>query len=438
MMTDFETIDLESLYQTLLDKGEKELFDGKQHLIYCSGLKVRTQDGFKMVNYISKHKTKKRMLKFSLVSLSHSIHREVTMTEDHSCMLYRDGFFEDIKASHARMGDYVKMYDKNTDKNVMGYISSIVDIGNTDEFVYDIELGDIDHTFFANDVLVHNSQFINLSCITDFIRNKYGLPPNIHQWEQKYREELWNTMNDIVETNINKFVRTMVNKVCHTNNQNVLTYELEYMADIGIYESKKHYAVHKIFDEGDPVDKIKYSGIELKKASVPKEIKKFIKDIYEGTLLHDWNEASYTNYISEVYDKFKTLTIDDISFWKGYSTERSASGFLQMEKGTTGIAKACTYYNQIIKSMKLDKKYDEIRVGDKVRMCYIIPTNKFGIDCIAYKNGQWPKEFKKIFEPDYSTMFLKVVLDPLKRFREACGYKDYNPSQAPLFDISKL
>ena len=39
--------------------------------------------------------------------------------------------------------------------------------------------------------------------------------------------------------------------------------------------------------------------------------------------------------------------------------------------GTTGIAKAATYYNQIVQKMGLGKKYDQLRVGDKCRFLYI-------------------------------------------------------------------
>lgn len=50
-----------------------------------------------------------------------------------------------------------------------------------------------------------------------------------------------------------------------------------------------------------------------------------------------------------------------------------------MEKGTTGIAKCCNYYNQLIDKLGLGKKYDQILVGDKVRMCYIEDSNPYGI-----------------------------------------------------------
>lgn len=88
-----------------------------------------------------------------------------------------------------------------------------------------------------------------------------------------------------------------------------------------------------------------------------------------------------------------------------------------------------------MQDLKLGKKYEEIRVGDKVRFCYIEPSNKYGIKCIAYKPDTWPKEFAEIFTPDYQVMFNKIILDPLKRFREACGFKDIDPSKQTVADI---
>ena len=164
-------------------------------------------------------------------------------------------------------------------------------------------------------------------------------------WNDEQRKDLWSTIYKFVEEEVNPFVRKLVHDYCYTNHSDVLTYELEYMSDVGIYEGKKHYATHKIFDEGDPVDKIKWAGIELKKTNVPKEMKAFLKDIYDGAILKKWKDDDYKKYVNALYDKFSKFSIDEISFWKGYNTERQAVGFLQMEVGTTGIAKACTYYN---------------------------------------------------------------------------------------------
>lgn len=57
---------------------------------------------------------------------------------------------------------------------------------------------------------------------------------------------------------------------------------------------------------------------------------------------------------------------------------------------------------------------------------------------IAFKPGFYPKEFADIFEVDYGKMFEKTILDPLKRFRMACGFQDLDPSKEVLADVFAL
>jgi len=195
-------------------------------------------------------------------------------------------------------------------------------------------------------------------------------------------------MDDFVENEVNGFVKNLITNYYHTEHAEVLRYSLEYIGDCGIYEAKKHYGIHKILSEGpEIVDKIKYSGIELKKATVPEKIKEILGEIYAGILTKNWTEKDFNDYILNAYDNFKLLTIDDISIWKGYNTSREADGFLKMalikdpvtgkSKGTTGIASACTFYNQLLDKLGIGKKYDQILLGQKVRFCYVLPDNEF-------------------------------------------------------------
>lgn len=433
-----EVLTIEDFWHKLAFEGYVPHQYNGYEVIDCNGIEILTY-GNKYVNlvWLSRHKTPKRLLKIHVSTGSSCMQQDnmqssnfVIVTEDHVCMIYsRDHFFEKTAAKDLMCGDLVSVYDPKADVEHVGNIVKIEDFGTTDEWVYDAEVDDDMHAFYANDILVHNSQFINLQCISDYLKRKRNLPQHIRDWTKKDKKLFWKLVSWFVDKEVNPYVRKLVHEYSGTTQQDVLTYELEYMSDVGIYESMKHYATHKIFDEGDLVDKIKYAGIELKKAQVPKEMKTFLAEIYDGVINRDWEEEDYKKYIDDLYMNFRQYNIDQVSFWKGYSTERQAVGFLEMQVGTTGIAKACTYYNQIISKLGLSKKYDEIRVGDKVRFCYIEPENEYGINQIAYKPGQWPKEFDSIFKVDYKKMFSKIILDPLKRFRIACKFEDSDPSK---------
>lgn len=433
-----EQIAIEQLWNQLVDVGNEVHKHKTYEVLDGNGIKILVK-GPKYVSlvWLSRHKTSKHLVKIYVKTAEKT--SDVVVTTDHVCMVYnRDHFFEKTAAKDLRIGDFVAVYDDAAKTELAGSISNIEDLGATDEWVYDCEVEDDMHAFYANDILVHNSQFVNLQCVSSWLTKTKDYPDKLQDWNAEQKRELWNVMAEFVDNEVNPFVRNLVHEWCYTNNPNMLTYELEYMSDIGIYEGKKHYATHKIFDEGDPVDYIKWSGIELKKAQVPKEMKAFLKDIYEGTILKKWKNDDYVSYVNNLYDKFKQFTIDELSFWKGYNTERQSVGFLQMQVGTTGIAKACTYYNQILQKLNLSKKYDELRVGDKVRFCYIDEGNPYKINCIAYKPGQWPAEFTQMFKPDYKKMFDKLILDPLKRFREATKFESIDPSKQVVQDIFNL
>lgn len=285
-----------------------------------------------------------------------------------------------------------------------------------------------------------DSQFVNISCVVQHLLKKgIGSGKDISKWSDDDKLKLWKFVDGFVENDVNLYVQNLIRDYCHTEHPEVLRYSLEYVSAIGVYEAKKHYATRKVIAEGpELVDKIKFSGIELKKASVPQKVKDILKDIYEGVLLHGWNESNFIEYLYNVWDDFKALTIDEISFWKGYSSAREASGFLQMQKGSTAVASASTYYNQIIKKLGLGKKYDQILLGQKVRFCYVKPTNEYRIDYIAFPDGQWPEEFNKIFEVDYEVMFDKLVTSSLKGFMTATKFSPVDPSKQIAYDVFDL
>lgn len=305
----------------------------------------------------------------------------------------------------------------------------------SDDYIYTIS-GDTD------------SQFINIECITSHFKKEYNLPDKIFEWSDEYKLKLWDYVDGFVEKTLNPFVHKLVKENYHTSQSEVLRYSLEYIGDNGIYEAKKHYGVRKIvLEEREISDKIKYSGIELKKANIPISIKKFLGDIYSNTLTKDWTENDFRQYINNAYNKFVTMDIEDISFWKGYNTKRDSDGFLSMAKsvnsdgvtvGTTSISAAVTYYNQILKKLNIGNKYDEILLGDKCRFAYVVPNNKFGIKYIAFKDGQYPDEFRNVFSVDYNVMFNKLILSPLKNYLVATGFSDVDPRIQLADDISDL
>lgn len=286
-----------------------------------------------------------------------------------------------------------------------------------------------------------DSYFMNLEAVTKDFVAKNGWDKNLNNWTDEQKLTLWNHMQKFTDEYLVPRVQKLVEKEFYTSNSAPMKYGLEYMTSGGIFESPKHYIVHKIVDEGPKiVDKFKYTGIELKKAVVPPEIKKFMKDIYFTAVLdHNFDLVAARKKMDEVYWAILNMTPNELAKWQGYGTESQMDGFLVEAKGATGIGKCANYYNQIVKKLGLDKKYALINVKDKIQTIYIKPTNKYGISQIGFPPRQWPKEFDDIFEIDYPKMMEKVVISPLKGMLKALGMESlikYNPSTVANLEYS--
>lgn len=435
-----EKIAIGELYQKLLYEGRKEIQHGKYSLIYCDDIKIKTLGNvLTSLKFISKHHTSKHIIELHIAYSTIGL-KTVKVTTDHTCMIYNaNHFFDNVKADNVKINDFVSVYSEDEDKEYIGTIVDIVDLGKTEDYVYDFEVDDDLHCYYADDVLVHNSLFINIKCVTDLFKAKYNLPDKLKEWPDNFKFDLWNYFDSFVKEDIANNIQTLLKTECHCEDTSMLGYELEYIGDVGIYQAKKNYGVHKIISAGPKlVDDVKYVGIEMRKATLPDAVKDLLKVVYDNTFAQNWIEKDFRDYIFNAFEQFKKLSVNDVAQWKGYSTPKLSTGFLTLEKGATGIAKACQYYNDLIKQLGISKQHEEIKLDEKVRFVYLIPDNQYSINCIAFNNNDWPKEFDELFQIDYNKMFDKSVLSPLKNFMIAAKYQTINPNSQIQYDIFEL
>lgn len=439
-MSNYNSVKIGELYNKYLSKGYEIHNTPTGHeLIYPKNLKVRSiGNEFKKIKCLSRHKTNKH-----LVKISFTMSKPLVVTTDHVCMAYNDEhMLENIASKDLKIGMMVNRYCRKADKEVIDTITSIEELGATEEYVYDLEVEDESHVFYANDTLIHNSFFMNLEAVTKDFISKYGWDNNLNNWTDEQKMTLFHTMKEFTSNWLVPNIQDLITRIFHTSNAKVMRYGLEYITSGGIFESPKHYIVHKIID-GDTekvIDKFKYTGIELKKATIAPEIKKFLKDMYFTAVLDPtFDRDAAKRKMTEVYNELIKMSPNQLGKWQGYGTETQMDGFLVESKGSTGIGKCANFYNQIIKYLGLDKKYSLINVKDKIQTIYIKPTNKYGIDQIGFPPKQWPEEFNDIFEIDFPKMMEKVVISPLKGMLKAMGMESlikWNPATTASLEYS--
>lgn len=314
---------------------------------------------------------------------------------------------------------------------------SILDIDSVEciepfnnEYVYDVEMDTDEHTFFANDILVHNSVYLSLSELFTAKQLEFVKNGKLTKDAYKYAEEL----NDALNKGIKQYVETETNsKDCR------IEFKREIIADSVFPLAKKRYVAHVLDDEGIACNKWKYTGVDVVRTSMPKAIKPHVKKIIE-TMISTKQQNDTNNVLMEVYEKFNNLPIVDIAKTSNISNyDKYASQCVEFNtvKRMPNHVKAAYYYNILLDKLNLKHKYEPITSGDKIKYMYLENPNKFNIECIAFKY-EYPSEFQEFFKPDKEKMFEKIVYAAIKHFYDAAKWCLRKPSDALTVDIFQL
>lgn len=243
---------------------------------------------------------------------------------------------------------------------------------------------------------------------------------------------------ELVEGHLNEEITKWSKSVLNSKDSRFV-FKRECMSDVGVFLQKKRYVLRVLDDEGIPVNKFKYTGVEVVRSTIPAPIKPYIKQIIE-TMMDTENRSQTNEVFLKAYDTFKDLPVEDYSFVMGISDyekyANKCNGFVTC-KGMPAHVKAAYHYNMLLDKLDLAGDYEAIETGDKVRFFYVTQPNKYGINAVAYKY-YYPEEFKSIFQPDIEKMFEKIIFSIIERFYESVDWRLNKPSaqvQTDLFDL---
>jgi DNA polymerase elongation subunit (family B) len=241
-----------------------------------------------------------------------------------------------------------------------------------------------------------------------------------------------------IEKHLNSTINDWTKKALGTSNSR-FSFKREKICEVGLFLQKKRYVTKIIDNEGKQEVKVKYTGVEVNRTSMPATIKPFAKRIIE-TMLTTQSRADTNKVLEEAYEEFKKLPAQDVSFVMGinnYNENAKKCSGLSIGKGVPIHVKSGYLYNYFLKEFKTGSKYEPIGSGDKIRYFYVQQPNKYGIEVIGYKNDM-PKEFEDIFKVDYEKMFEKILFNSIQRFYDNVEWSIYKPSQAVQVDLFDL
>jgi len=219
------------------------------------------------------------------------------------------------------------------------------------------------------------------------------------------------------------------------NEINWLHLKREAITDGAIFTGKKHYALNVIDMEGiiykEP--KIKVKGIEIVRSSTPSFCRERIKDVIKG-IFKGSTKQQINNLLKDINQKFKSEDVKNIAFPRGVSDVAKYIENGQLVKGTPIQVRAAINYNKLIEKYKLERDYELIKPGAKMKFIYL-NTDATNTENIIGFIDNLPKEFGLHKYIDFDTQFEKSFMSPLHKITEAMkwGRIDINISNISEF-----
>lgn len=164
-------------------------------------------------------------------------------------------------------------------------VKTIECLGEVDDYVYDISIDDGDPFFFANDILVHNTDSCYFS-VWPLIKDQ------VHagklEWNKDAAIELYDNIAEQTNATFPEFMERAFH--CPRKNGSIIKAGRELVGDRGLFITKKRYAINIYDKEGKRKDvngkmgQIKAMGLDLKRSDTPKFIQEFLMNVLENLL----------------------------------------------------------------------------------------------------------------------------------------------------------
>ena len=231
-------------------------------------------------------------------------------------------------------------------------------------------------------------------------------------------------LDSIAKEHFEKILATAYDKLAKRMNafENRMEMAREVIADRGIWVAKKRYFLNVLNNEGvqyaEP--KLKIMGIEAIKSSTPQVVRNKFKELFR--VIIEKSEQDVQQFIREFREEFNKLDAEDISFPRGIKdVDKWGSIETIYSKGCPIHVRGALLYNYYIQKMKLDKKYQRINNGEKIKFCYLKMPNHIRENVITYPLNL-PKELDLNKYVDYNAQYEKTFLEPLRPILDAVGW----------------
>ena len=271
------------------------------------------------------------------------------------------------------------------------------------------------------------------------------LYPNFDEMSEKEKDDVLEKealkYQDIITEDYDRLARDCFNVTTHR-----LEMKTECVIRSAYFRATRRYAQWITKQEGIEKESLDVKGLEFKKANFPPVFGKFFKSSLEQVL----KGVPKHEIDSQLLEFRRQILSGEIPIEKignpqavkklNKFTERKARAgemFSTIGKGAPAAVKAAIIYNDLLRFWKLDKKYNYITQGEKIKWIYL-KNNPYRIEAIAFLDYDIPKEIRTFIEKyaDRQKVFDSILLNKLEGFYNDLGWAlSLNPHRNKFFNF---
>jgi hypothetical protein len=267
------------------------------------------------------------------------------------------------------------------------------------------------------DILIYqdtDSEFFSFKKI--FEKNNISLKKGNEISEEAYK--IINEYGDILNKGINEWAKREFKSIDPR-----YVFKREKICDLALLQAKKFYILHILDNEDVKTNEFLYKGIAIAQATFSKEVKDLLKDVVESAILSK-NRREALHIFQNGYEKFCNMSVEEISTRKKINNyekwNKTPLKDREYMKGTPIQVKSAMNYNDALKKLNIESKYQNITSGLKIKFFYC-KKNMYGYETIGFGDA-YPKEILDVVKPDYRFMFEKNVVPVISRIFEVIGW----------------
>ena len=269
------------------------------------------------------------------------------------------------------------------------------------------------------------------------------LHPNFDKMSDKERDSVLEEQalkyQDIITDDYDRLAKDCFNVKSHR-----LEMKTECVIRSAYFRATRRYAQWITKQEGIENETLDIKGLEFKKANFPPVFGKFFKNCLEQ-VLKGVPKPEIDAQLLEFRKKILSgeIPLESIGNPQAVKklnqfTERKARAgemFSSIGKGAPAAVKAAIVYNDLLRFWKLDKKYNYITQGERIKWIYL-KSNPYRIDAIAFLDYDIPKQIRTFIEQyaDKQKVFESILLNKLEGFYNDLGWSlSLNPHRNKFF-----